>query len=238
MMKDLWASSCSRRECQSPEFELEEDQGGGGYSKKKVPSPPQPVGVILSRDGFVTDAALATELGLFDEYIRGDSDEEKSEVPSNSMGTPPPGPTQSQQADAAHTPKRKVAGRPKKKSSEPRATVTSPSRTPLQRNPAKVASDAAEVNANPKKSAISARLGAQDLRVFRDNIAKLTKRDLSETSTPDGDTSYTKKKRIRTARKLADLEKTLQAVEKQEASGRGGDAAAISSRGGEEGATR
>ncbi|KAG6616570.1 Histone-lysine N-methyltransferase [Phytophthora cinnamomi] len=191
-----------------------------GSQRTSMSPPARPVGVIIGRDGLVIDAALAAELELSDIHIPGDSDEEKAEGPAGSEPAAAKEPLQSQSAEALQTPNRKSTGRPKKKASEPRPTVTSPSRTPLNRNPARAVSDATEQKANPKKSAVSARLGGQDLRVIRDNISQLTKRSSSEASAPADDTSYAKNKRIRTARKLSDLEKSLNAVEKQESSGR------------------
>lgn len=121
---------------------------------------------------------------------------------------------------APETPTRKSPRRSKGQQREPQPTFTSPSRTPLRRHPAKAAADATEQKANPKKSSTSARLGGQDLRVFRDNIDRLAKRTSSEASSKVGDTPYAKTKRVRTARKLQNLEKSLSAIENHEASGR------------------
>ncbi|KAG6616692.1 uncharacterized protein IUM83_13137 [Phytophthora cinnamomi] len=117
-------------------------------------------------------------------------------------------------------PSRKPTGRPKGSIVGHLPTVTSPSREPLRRDPSKAAADAREKQANPKKSASSARLGGQDLRVFRDNITQFAKRSASEATALSAENTYGKTKRVRTARKLSELEKRLTNVEQMQQSGR------------------
>ncbi|KAJ8575432.1 hypothetical protein ON010_g3784 [Phytophthora cinnamomi] len=203
IMKDLRVDSRAHSGGFSSGAESEENEVDEGSPVKKedhergAPHRSERVSEYID----VSAGAPCRKLELSDIHIPGDSDEEKPEVPPGSEPAAAKEPPQSQSAEALPTPNRKSTGRPKKKASEPRPTVTSPSRTPLKRNPAKAVSDAKEQKANPKK-----------IGRFRS-----TRR---EASAPADDTSYAKNKRIRTARKLSDLEKSLNAVEKQESSGR------------------
>ncbi|KAG6610634.1 uncharacterized protein IUM83_06656 [Phytophthora cinnamomi] len=189
-------------------------------------------------DSSTIDAALATELDLSDESSAGEDDsEEKSDqvvhdeastsgvcgslTPGASAATAdPPVDLTRTPSTPTSAPSRKPTGRPKGSIVGHRPTVTSPSREPLRRDPSKAAADAREKQANPKKSASSARLGGQDLRVFRDNITQFAKRSASEATALSAENTYGKTKRVRTARKLNELEKSLTNVEQMQQSGR------------------
>ncbi|KAG6615318.1 uncharacterized protein IUM83_15305 [Phytophthora cinnamomi] len=199
---------------------------------------PSVSGIITRRDGSTIDAALATELDLSDESSAGEDDsEEKSDqivhdeastsgvcgalTPGASATTAGPPVDQSRTPSTpTSAPSRKPTGRPKGSIVGHLPTVTSLSREPLRRDPSKAAADAREKQANPKKSASSARLGGQDLRVFRDNITQFAKRSASEATALSAENTYGKTKRVRTARKLSELEKRLTNVEQMQQSGR------------------
>lgn len=191
------------------------------------------VGTIILRDGSTVDATLAAEMDLCNESSNEEDDEEEK-TPSPPEVEPPAAestvaaattPTRLTQAKQRSTPSdnqpaSRVVGRPKRAKQGHRPTVTSPSREPLQRDPSRAAADALEKKANKKLAEASARLGGQDLRVVRDNLPQLSKRSPSEASGQPAETSYAKNKRIRTARKLSELDKAMSSLEEHQTAGR------------------
>ncbi|KAG6572731.1 Secreted RxLR effector peptide protein [Phytophthora cinnamomi] len=130
------------------------EAAGAGAEQNESSVPDAPTGITLLRDNSTIDVRLAREFGLLEESSGEDVDEDKPRAtPVEDSGNAAP--TEMAGAVPA-TPKRKQTGRPRRKAAEARPTLTSPSRTPLRRNPGNNEEVALQVN-----GAFAAALGEQ-----------------------------------------------------------------------------
>jgi cytochrome P450 len=106
--------------------------------------------------------------------------------------------------------------------------VASPDGPTLLRDPRRAEDDAREVNENQNLNVASNRLGGQDLRVFRDNVATMTFNPLNENgkrSAGDGaatTTSFAKGKRVRARKRIDEIQREIDEAERRQSSA-GGD---------------
>ncbi|KAE8875734.1 hypothetical protein PF010_g25941 [Phytophthora fragariae] len=121
-------------------------------------------------------------------------------------------------------------GRPRSTRRGPNPTMASPDGPMLQRDPSRAAEDDREVDENRNLNVASNRLGGHDLRVLRDNVATLTenlvnangKRASTGTDATSTDPSYAQNKRVRAKKRLDEIQREIDDLEKRQSSS-GGD---------------